>query len=188
MPQSTGDTHHIYLLSWLFLISGGLAALTPEPSSLWGWVLLANVVVSAVWTGIGYYRALHQRPKWRIIYSIVHLDMFSIYMVILAWRGNGETALGAFFFLLPVVVIGWIGYSYRRRVFSEILQPRSLLSKVLWFLATGAGGGAIVGLVIGKSFPQIALYWMYLVFLLLVLFSHSMWIKAENPNYEPYQE
>ncbi|MDA8352514.1 MAG: hypothetical protein M0Z65_04860, partial [Firmicutes bacterium] len=125
MSQQLVNTHHIYHGFWVFSIMGVFAALFPEPSAFWGWVLLGSLIVSGIWSGIGYYKRLDRRLKWRVIYGIVHFDLFSGYAAVIAWRGNGETFLGALLFFVPIILAGWIGHRYRQRILSEILEPRS---------------------------------------------------------------
>ncbi|WP_141201765.1 hypothetical protein [Paludifilum halophilum] len=179
------NTHIIFLAPIGLIFMGGLASLYPRPSGLLGIILLVNLVVSGVWTWIGFRKMLDLRPRWRGVYTITHFDLFFLYGAIFSWRGISERLGSALLMFGLLILAAWVGYRYREAILSEVLAPTKWLTRILYFVATGGGGGAVVGMMVGKMDSDIPLYLVYIVFLLLVMVIHSFWIKIEDPDWDP---
>ncbi|MDR6227058.1 hypothetical protein [Desmospora profundinema] len=178
------NTHGIYFGGIGFIVMGLLTVLSP-PSLMWGVIYVCTLILSGVWTAIGFIRKLDERPKWRGVYAIVHLDLLCFYGTAFLWRFTGEGLMRGIVFFGLLFAAALFGHIYRRKVLSEILGTRSWYTIVLFFIATGGGTGALGGIILGKINPHVGGYWMYFVFLLLTIVSHSMWAKAEDPNWKP---
>ncbi|MFC4075471.1 hypothetical protein [Salinithrix halophila] len=177
--------YYMYFVSSFF---GLLAILTPEPSRPWITCWLAIIIVGGIWTLIGFIQKLDQNRHWRGIYGLIQSNLFSVFGFVFFYRGTGEKLwIGILSILVFVTIAGW-AFKNRRLVLSEILSPKRKISLILRLVAMGGGGGVLAGLVLGKAFPSLAPVMIGLVSAILLLVWNSLWVKTEDPDWEPEVE
>lgn len=186
----THPTHGIFIAPFLVGFFGGLVTLYPEPTAKWGWVLLTILIISGIWSIYGFFRTLDVRPKWRMVYTIAHFDLFSFYGAVFLWRETNETLWAGLLLGSLMVIAAIIGHRFRRVVFRELVAPQSGCGKLLAIVGIVGGGIAgVIGFTLGRIFNITTMgLILFPLCLLLIVIAHSFWAKAEDPGWEPGME
>ncbi len=168
-------------------IPGAIAAVAPHPSAAWGAAVGALLAACVVLMALVVYGGLYDSPRWRGLYGIFNFDLLGFFTLAIVVRNLAaprwvEWVLGAAF-----VATAAVGHLFRRQIMQELLAPRTRLGLAFAALGSiGAGGAGAIGYSTGRALPPVVLLGeLFLGALVIALIGHSMWTKAEDPDWQP---
>lgn len=179
---------------------GGLAFAGSGLSPVFGWTWGIAIGCVGIWTVASYLNKKHVDSKWRPLYFVVNLDLGALFGLCPLWIVLGEPVWLGLVLLLLVGICVFMTHRYRKVVATGIFLEGGTKGKQFgkWYFGTVAlievltAGGSygyarFLQVITNYSTAQVVLAsCMAPVMLMIVMFAHSGYIKATDPDWKSY--
>jgi hypothetical protein len=152
--------------------------------SVWYFALYLLLIITCfVWKKTGIKYRLHHSARWRMGSVIIHLDVCTFFIGLALWRSSGQNLLIGGLELVFIMISIGIGHCFRRRIASELRNPKTGWGRMLPLIGSiGAGKGALLGYLISGMAPlSWAPFMMYILMLIVVIIMYALWNYVEEP-------
>lgn len=207
MPGQTVERHNdektyraMYYALFFPVFFGGLAFAGSDFSPVFGWTWGVVIVCVGIWTVLSYVGKKHVDSKWRPRYFVVNLDLGALFGLCPLWIVLGEPVWLGLVLLFLFGICVFLTHRYRKIVATGIFLEGGTKGKQFgrWYFATIAvmevltAGGSYgfartLQVVTDYSTASIVLAsCMAPVMFMIVMFAHSGYIKATDPDWQSY--
>lgn len=171
----------------LLLFPALFATLVPEWSPAWALVASSLLLCSLAFMLLTVLTDRYRSPKWRGVFGISQFDLFGFLTAVMVWRGLGSSPWLALVLGAILLATAAVGHRFRRAIMQELFEPTTRVGVIVAGLAmVGPGGAGALGYAFSQSVAApVGFSFLFLGALLVVLASHAMWIRAEDPSWQP---
>lgn len=154
-----------------------LATVSPNPSLLIGICSFGYCLTQLILILISKIRKWHYSKMFRLVFGLIQINVSAILVAVFITRMLNES-LGFLFLLIFLHIITvCVSHIYRHRIISELINPKTVLGKIL--VSFGLIGGGVAGILsywAAQSLSGIIVgSFMYTLMLLVVVIFHAQW-------------